>query len=463
MTARSPTSDSATSDIGPRRQLGLASAAAVVAGEAIAVGIFLTPAGMARALGSPFWLLLVWLAVGAITLGGALCFGELAGRFPRTGGQYVYLEAAFGRRVAFLFGWMSLLVLDPGLAAALATGLGSYAAVALDIPAATRLVALASIVSLCVLNALSIKIGAGVLRWITWLKFVTLAVVTVWALAFHLGSLSNFRPFVAQRPGSVPLTSALAAAIVGAFFAFGGWWDASKIAGEIRDPARVLPRAMVIGVTAVTAVYIMVSGVFVYLIPMDAVTSDETFVAQAGAVLFGPAGGVVLAAIVTACIFGSLSGFIMTAPRVYFAMAQDGLFLKPVARLHPRLGTPVAAIGIQGMMAACLIALGTFQEIVSYFMFAAVAFLGLTVGGLFLIRLRAADTGEIAIVRTPGYPLTPAIFLALITALLVLLAMENPAQALVGTLIVSMGVPVYRLFERNPQRRHGDTEAAEGG
>lgn len=449
-------------DITPRRQLGLASAAAVVAGEAIAVGIFLTPAGMARALGSPFWLLLVWVGMGAITLSGALCFGELAGRFPRTGGQYVYLEEAFGRRVAFLFGWMSLLVLDPGLAAALATGLGSYVAFALGMPDTTRLAAFAAIAMLCVLNALSVRIGAGILRWITWLKLMTLAVVTVWAFAFDLGSWSNFQPFVAQRPGSLPLTSAWAVAIVGAFFSFGGWWDVSKIAGELRDPARVLPRAMVAGVTAVTAVYIMVSGAFVYLIPMEAVTSDETFVAQAGEVLFGPAGAVVLAAIVAACILGSLSGFIMTAPRVYFAMARDGLFLKPVARIHPRLGTPVAAIAIQGLMAAGLIALGTFEEIVSYFMFTAIAFLGLTVGGLFLVRRHSANTPEASLVPTPGYPLTPAVFLALIAALLVLLALENPTRALVGILIVAAGVPVHRLIERGAQQPDRDPEAAEG-
>jgi len=430
-----------------RRELGLASATAAVAGEAIAVGIFLTPAGMARSLGSPMWLLLVWLAVGGMTLSGALSFGELAGRFPRTGGQYVYLEEAFGQRVAFLFGWMSLLVLDPGLAAALGTGLGSYAAYAFDWPAAaTKLIAVGVICTLCAINILSIRLTARLLRWMTGLKLGTLALLTAWAFASGAGSWSNFRPFVAQRPGALPLGGALAVAMVGAFFSFGGWWDVSKIAGEIRDPGRVLPRAMVLGVTAVTAVYVLVSAAFVYLIPMEAVTSDETFVAQAGEVLFGQAGGIVFAAIVAVCIFGSLAAFIMTAPRVYYAMARDGLFPKPVARIHPRLGTPAAAITIQGAMASILVGLGTFEEIVSYFMFAAVAFLGLTVAGLFVVRSGDGPAG--AAVRTPGYPLTPSIFLVLVVALLTLLAIENPVQALLGTLVVAAGAPVHALVFR---------------
>jgi APA family basic amino acid/polyamine antiporter len=428
------------------RQLGLASATAAVAGEAIAVGIFLTPAGMARSLGSPMWLLLVWLSVGLMTLSGALCFGELAGRFPRAGGQYVYLQEIFGRRTAFLFGWMSLLVLDPGLAAALSTGVSAYAGYAFQwSPHTVKLAAVAFIWSLCVLNILSIRFSAGFLRWITWIKFGTLALMTVWALAFGLGSWSNFTPFVAQRPGSLPLGPALGAAVVGAFFSFGGWWDVSKIAGEIRDPSRILPRAMVLGVTIVIAAYILVSGVFVYLVPMNAVTSDETFVAQAGEVLFGRIGGIVLALMVAVCILGGLAAFIMTAPRVYYAMARDGLFLRRVAHVHPRFGTPVAAIVIQGGMASVLIGLGTFEEIISYFMFPAVAFLGLTVAGLFVLARQEKATAALA---TRRYPLMAAVFLVLVVSMLALVGSRNPGQAVLGIGVVLAGAPIYSLAAR---------------
>src|SRR5450755_611277 len=334
-TAKTP--DTPTAHPVLRRQLGLASATAAVAGESIAVGIFLTPAGMAKALGSPLWMLLVWVAVGATTLSGALCYGELAARFPRDGGVYVYLQETFGRRIAFLYGWMCLLVLDPGLTAALALGLASYVTYVFPLLGiAVKLVAIAAIWTLCVLNILSIRVSAGVLRWTTWLKLALLVLLVVWAAVFRLGSWSNFVPFVAQHAGSSPLGPALAGALVGAFFSFGGWWDVTKIAGEVRDPAKNLPRAMTLGVLVVTAVYILVSAAFLYLVPLGKVTSDETFVAQAGTVLFGAAGGLIFAAVVIVCVLSSLSALIISAPRVYYAMAKDGLFLHGVARIHPR-------------------------------------------------------------------------------------------------------------------------------
>jgi basic amino acid/polyamine antiporter, APA family len=425
-----------------RRQLGLGSAAALVAGEAIAVGIFLTPAGMAKSLASPFWLLIVWLAVGAMTLSGALCYGELAGRYPSAGGAYVYLRECFGPRTAFLYGWMCLLVLDPGLTAAFATGFSAYAAYIFHwSPLLTRLGAIAAIWAICILNIFSTRISASFLRWITWLKFAVLATLTVWALVFRLGSWSNFVPFVAQRPGAMPLAPALGAAVVGAFFSFGGWWDAAKIAGEVRDPGRTLPRALVVGVLAVTTVYIVISAVFIYLVPIEKVASDGTFVAQAGEVLLGPAGGIIFAAIVAVCVLGSLAAFMMSAPRVYYAMARDGVFLKSVARVHPRFSTPARAIAIQGCIAAVLAALGTFEQIISYFFFVTVLFLGLTVAGLFVIRRKPQQTESI--ILTAGYPFTPIAFLALIGIMLILLAARHPREAALGCAVVVAGWPVY--------------------
>jgi APA family basic amino acid/polyamine antiporter len=434
-----------------RRELGLASATAAVAGEAIAVGIFLTPAGMAKSLGSPLWLLVVWLVVGAMTLSGAFCYGELAGRFPRSGGLYIYLREIFGRRIAFLYGWMCLLVLDPGLSAALAMGAAGYAAYIFHWSSslAVKLTAMAVIWALCFMNILSIRLSAGFLRWITWLKLGVLALLTVWAMAFRLGAWSNFVPFVARRPGSLPILPALAAGMVGAFFSFGGWWDVSKIAGEVRDPSRTLPRALLYGVLTVTSVYILVSMVFWYVVPLDKVTSDETFVAQAGEILFGQAGGIIFAAIVILCVVGGLAAFMMSAPRVYYAMAQDGLFLRSVARLHPKFNTPANAILIQGVIACVLVAVGSFQQIISYVIFAAVGFIGLAAAGLFVLRRRDKADGT-PVILAPGYPFTPIAFLLLIVILLVLIGVRNPREALFGALVLAAGLPVYEFFRRRP-------------
>jgi basic amino acid/polyamine antiporter, APA family len=428
-----------------RRQLGLLAVTALVVGEVIAIGIFLTPAGMARSLGSPFWLLIVWLLMGVMALSGALCYGELAARAPEAGGGYVYLREAYGPAVAFLYGWKCMLVMDPGITAALAVGLASYVGYALGIAGVSlKVIAVGAILALAWVNIAGLRFGSRLMQWLTALKLGALALIAGLALVLGAGSWSNFSPFIAQRAGSEPLAGALAAALVGAFFAFGGWWEIPKLAGEARDPARTLPRALAIGVAIITAIYIMTSAVFLYLVPLERVTSGETFAAQAGEALFGPAGGKVFAAIVIVAVFGSLLGLLMALPRVYYAMARDGVFLKSVAAVHPRFGTPARAIGIQAVLASILVALGTFNQIIAYFVFVTVLFVGLTVAGLFRLRRRAPDASY----RTWGYPFTPVLFLVLVALLLFLLGGHNPLQAALGVGIVALGAPVYFFLYR---------------
>ena len=427
------------------RQLGLLAVTALVVGEVIAIGIFLTPAGMAHSLGSPFWLLIVWLLMGFMALTGALCYGELAARVPEAGGGYVYLREAYGPGVAFLYGWKCLLVMDPGITAALAVGLASYVGYATGLAGASlKLVAIGTILVLAGVNAIGLRLGSGLMQWLTALKLGALGLITVLALVMQAGQWSNFVPFVAQRAGSDPLPGALAPALVGAFFAFGGWWEISKLTGEARDPARTVPRALALGVAIITAIYILTSAVFLYLVPLDRVTSGETFAAQAGEALFGAAGGKVFAVIVIVAVLGSLLGLLMALPRVYYAMARDRVFFKGVASVHPRFGTPARAIAIQAGIASVYVALGTFNQIIGYFIFITVLFVGLTVAGLFRIRRRA----PLASYSTWGYPVTPVLFLVMVAGLLVLLAGNNPVRAALGVGIVALGVPVYLLVFR---------------
>jgi APA family basic amino acid/polyamine antiporter len=241
-----------------------------------------------------------------------------------------------------------------------------------------------------------------------------------------------------------------------AFFAFGGWWDLSKLAGEVRDPAHTLPRALALGVLIVTLVYILTSAVFLYLVPLERVASAETFAAQAGEALFGQAGGRVFSSIVMISILGSLAGLIMAAPRVYYAMARDGVFLRAIAVLHPRFGTPARAITLQAALASLLVVLGTFNQIISYFIFVTVIFIALTVGAVFVLRrpqgLSSRQAGGLS-QQTPGYPVTPMIFLILVGLLLILLGGNNPVQAFLGVAVVAMGAPVYYLLFRNQLKR----------
>jgi basic amino acid/polyamine antiporter, APA family len=435
-----------------KRQLGLRAATALVIGEVIAVGIFLTPAGMAKSLGSPMLLLIVWMVMGLMALCGALCYGELAARFPEAGGGYVYLREAYGQKLAFLYGWKCFLVMDPGITAALAVGLSGYIGYLVALPPfGIKSFVVGIICAIAVVNIYGLRLGSRLMQFITAVKLGSLALIVLWAVFSRPGSMSHFMPFVAQRTGSEPLVAALAGALVAGFFSFGGWWDLSKLGGEVRDPVQTLPRAMAIGVLAVTAVYILTSAVFLYLVPLESVTSGETFAAQAGEALFGAAGGWVFSLIVIVSILGSLAGFMMAAPRVYYAMASDGVFFGFVSSVHPRFGTPVRAIVLQAVMALFLVTLGTFENIIAYFIFVTVLFIGLTVAAVFILRRRH---GELSQYRIAGYPVTPLFFLIMVTILLVLLGANSTRQAVLGLGVVALGVPVYHLFFQ----RHSRTE-----
>lgn len=422
-----------------KRQFGLWTAAALIVGQVIGVGIFLTPVGMAKSVGSPFWLLAIWLVMGAMTLSGALCYGELAARFPEAGGSYVYLREIYGKAVAFLYGWMALLVLDPGLTATFAVGLAGYAAYLFPLsPAGQQVLAIASILIIGSINLLGARIGANFLKILTVLKIGTLLFIVFYGFLGGFGDWGNFRPFFAV-PSDV--FGALAGGLVGAFFAFAGWWEVTRIAGEIENPAVNLPKSLIVGVAAITVIYVLTSAVFFYLVPVSQVADNAAFAAQAGEVLFGRAGGVIFALIVVVSVLGTLFAYLMASPRVYYAMARDGLFFKSFGELHPRFGTPHRATLIQIVLASILVLSGTFEQIISYFFFVVVFFIALTVAGLFKIR-----KSEFGGYKTFLFPFTTVFFLLVTAFVLLLIAMQNPLQSFLGVAVVLAGLPVYVLL-----------------
>jgi APA family basic amino acid/polyamine antiporter len=395
---------------------------------------------MAKALASPFWLLVVWLAMGVMTFCGALSYSALACRYPETGGSFVYLQRAFGPRVGFLYGWMCMAVMDPGLCAALATGLASYVAYLLPLsPMAQKAFAVGTVLAIAALNVIGTRVSAALLNAVTWVKIAILLVLPLWAVVARAGDVQNFFPFVAQRAGGAPLAGALAGALIGAFFSFGGWWEVSRVAGEVREPAKTLPKALLGGVLLVLIIYIAISAVFIYLVPLGAVGDGQAFVAQMGAKLFGPRGGVVLAAIVALSIVSSLAAFMMAVPRVYFAMAKEGAFVRQLAEVSPRFGTPARAIVLQAALATVLIVAGNFEQIIAYFIFTAVLFLGLTVTSVFPLYRR----GEL--IRGFGQPYAAVTFLIFVAVLLVLLAAGRPRESAAGLVVTAAGALFFRL------------------
>jgi APA family basic amino acid/polyamine antiporter len=428
----------------PPRLLGLVPATCLIVGQVVGIGIFLTPAEMAQGLGAPGLVHAMWVLMGTMALCGALCYGELASRFPEAGGAYVYLREGWGEGAAFLYGWKCLLVMDPGITAALAAGLAEYVVyLRPDLPGGTRAVALAAIAVLALVAALGTRLAAGTLVGLTGVKLSVLAVIVAWGFVAadpaNAHALASFRRY----PSAPPLLPALAGGFVAAFFSFGGWWEAARMAGEVRDPRRTLPRAFVAGIGIVTLAYMLTSAVFMALVPPAEAGSATAFAARVGERLFGPAGGTVLALAVVVSVAGSLAAVLLGSPRTYVALAHDGLFPEGLARLHPRLGTPVLATAVQAILASVLVLLGTFEDIVAYFVFVTVAFIAASVAALYRLPPPAPDA-----FRAPARRFTPAVFVALCLVLLVLLLAGKPRQALLGVVVVTAGVPVYAALRR---------------
>lgn len=422
-----------------KRQFGLWTAVAVIIGQVIGVGIFLVPAGMAKSVGSPAWLFGIWAMVGLMTLCGALCYAELASRFPEAGGSYVYLREAYGRGSAFVYGWMVLLVLDPGLTAIFGVGFASYASFIFDLTNTGQIVlAIGTVLLVGMLTICGTSIGAGFLRVLTIVKVGTLLFIVVFGFASGTGNWANLTPFFSSPPD---VFGALAGGLVAAFFAFAGWWEVTRITGEIVNPERNAPRTLVLGIIGLSIIYVLTSAVFMYLVPLSAVENDEAFAALAGQAMFGPIGGKIFAMIVCISVIGTLFAYLLVSPRVYYAMANDGLFFRKVGELHPRFGTPYLAIAIQMGLASILILTGGFNEILGYFFFVVILVIGITVAGLHRVR-----RAEISGYQTPLYPLPLLIYLVLTAVVLFFVGMRNPLQTAVGLAVVSAGIPVYHLL-----------------
>lgn len=418
-------------------------ATCLIVGQVVGIGIFLTPAEMARGLGASGLVYAMWLLAGFMAMTGALSYGELASRFPEAGGAYVYLREAWGERLAFLYGWKCLLVMDPGVTAALAAGLAAYVAYLVPMDERGRKITAALVIlAVAALTVLGTRLAAGALVLVTALKLAILAVIIVWGIASGGLAWGRLAPSFARYAGALPLLPALAGGFVSAFFSFGGWWEAARMAGEVRDPQRTLPRAFVLGIAIVTTVYVLTSAIFLGLVPPGDAGSADAFAGRVGERLFGPAGGTVLALGVLVSVVGSLGAVMLASPRLYLALARDGLFPARLARLHPDLGTPAVAIAVQATLAVVLVGLGTFGDIVAYFVFVTVAFIAASVAALF--RLPPAARGF----RTPFRRVVPAVFVGLSVLLLALLLMGKPKQALLGVAVVALGAPVYASLRR---------------
>jgi len=414
-----------------------------VIGGIIGGGIFRTPASVAERVGSPTLILAAWVAGGVVALIGALCFAELGQRRPRAGGGYVYLRETWGPLPAFLYGWALLLVIASGAIAAIAVTFAEYTLALTGLPARFTLpLAIAAILFVSAVNYLGVRPGAMVQNLFTLLKLAALAALVVIGLAAGL-------PPAAPPPPGAP--TAFGAALVPILFTYGGWQQTNFIAEEMVDAERNLPRALVLGVSAVVVIYLLANLAYLNVLGAAGLATSTAPAADAMRKVLGPAGGTLIAAGIAASTFGFLNLVILVTPRVFQAMAADGVFFPRLARLHPVHRTPAAAIGLQAVWASALALSGSFSQLVDYVAFADWIFFGLTVAGLFVYRSRDRRLGIAAprrAFRTPGYPWTPGLFVAAAVFVVASSIAANPRNALIGAGLLALGVPAYLYWNR---------------
>ena len=440
--------------VGYARRLGLFSGTMAVIGGIIGAGIFRTPATVAERVGSPALVLTTWITGGIIALIGALCFGELGQRRPKAGGGYVYLREAWGPLPAFLYGWALLLVIATGAIAAVAVTFADYGLALAGLSARHAVpVAVGAIVLLSGVNWVGVRPGAVTQNVLTLLKLGALTALIVVGLSAAVPVAGPPPP--SSSPGGWPGAAAsLGAALVPVLFTYGGWQQTNFLAEEIVEPERNLPRALVLGVAAVIAVYLLVNLAYLRVLGPAGLAASTAPAADAMMSLLGPTGGTLIAAGIAVSTLGFLGLVILVTPRVLQAMAADGVFFPRLARLHPVYRTPTAAIALQGAWAIALTLTGTFGQLVDYVAFADWIFFGLTVGGLFVYRARERAQGVAGSgFRVPGYPWTPALFVAAALYVVLSSVLANLRNAAMGMALLALGIPVYGYWRARSARR----------
>ncbi|PYP12565.1 MAG: amino acid transporter [Gemmatimonadetes bacterium] len=438
------------------RRLGFWSAVAVLVGSTIGGGIFRTPAVIAERVPAPLPMFGVWVLGGLLALCGALTYAELAALFPRSGGVYVYIREGFGRLPAFLFGWTELVLIRASALGAIATPFAEYLLRSIGRDPAlpenaglVHYVAAAAVAVTAALNYYGVRWSALVLNLTTGAKYAALLLLVLLAVLVGHGDPGHFTAAVG------PVTPALfGLALVSVLWAYDGWGDLSFVGGEVRDPERNLPRALVVGTVAIIAIYLLVNAAYLYLLPLGQMARSPLVAADAAQAVLGRIGVGAVTVVVMLATFSTLVGSILTAPRIFFAMADDGLFFRAIAKVHPQYQTPSAAIVLTACLGIGFVLIRTFEQLADQFVVAIFPFYALAAAAVFVLRRRRPDVPRP--VRVLGYPLVPLLFVLASFLILGNALWAHPRETGFAFLIILLGVPVYyrwirgRRAERRP-------------
>lgn len=444
------------------RGLSLLDSVLLLASGIIGSSIFLTAKDIAGPLPQPALFLGVWVLGGVISLFGCVAFAELGSMFPDSGGQYVYLREAYGELVAFLYGWMLFSVANGGSIAALAVAAAAYTGQIIPVISQehvvfsfagvvisrAHVVALVLITVLTWVNVIGLRRGAILQNVSTWTKFTAMAAFVVLGFAVGKGHWGNFSSHgvglsMSLTPGQ--FMSAMGVALIAVFWAYDGWVYITWVAGEVKEPRRNVPLAMVLGILAVGAIYVSMSMTYVYAMPVSEIAKHETIAHAAAAVLFSPRAAIWLSATIAISCFSAAATCTLSGARVYMAMAQDGVFFKRMAVIHPKWRTPAFSLIGQGIWAALLTLSGRYDQLYTYVMYGMVLSYTLTVIGLFILRWKRPDIPRPY--RCTGYPWLPAIYVLVTAGWVLNMIVTRPTEAFWGTTIVLIGVPGYLYWK----------------
>ena len=432
----------------------------IVMGGIVGAGIFINPYVVAQQVHTPLLILAAWIVGVLIALAGAFIYAELAARMPDVGGQYAYLREAYHPAIAFLYGWVLLLVIQTGGMAAVSITFARYLLDLTGAHAPDWLIGAVALGVLTIVNCRGVKQGSAVQSALMVMKIVAIAAL-IFCGVFLLGRPSQFalRP-LAGEPPTFHLLSMFGASMVPVLFAYGGWQTANFIGGEIRDPRRNLPRGLLIGVCGVIALYVGVSFVCVRALGPAGLAHTETPASAVMRIALGETGSKLIAVGIAISTLGFLSQSILSAPRVYFAMADDGLFFRAVARINPRTRVPALAIVLQSLWTMVIAVSGRYEQILNYVVSMDFIFFGLTATCIFVFRRRdlhgaphLPDFGGCGSYRVPGHPVTTALFVAACWLVVANTMYRYPGNSLVGMTILAAGVPVYFVWSRRSSRR----------
>ena len=434
------------------RILGFTDVMGILVGTVIGSGIFIVPAAMAGYVQSPVLLLAVWVVGGALTFFGALAFSELGAAFPQAGGMYVYLREAYGKPLAFLFGWTLFLVIDSGAIATLSMAFASKYLPQFTGPLsllATRSIAASLIAALIAVNCLGTRWGARLQNVLMFIKFAAILAVSVGILAIAKGNPAGF---------TSPASPAMSAALIGGFglalqralWAYKGWEVVSFSAGEIQQPERNLPLGLLAGSLLIIALYLAANLAYLYVLPFDRLIASTRVASDAMLAAGFDLGATVLGVVILFSITGAANGNLLTAPRVFFAMARDGIFFERFGRIHPRFLTPHVSILATGAWAIVLSFSGTFEQLADYVVFGQWIFFGLTVAAVMVLRRTRPDLARPY--RTWGYPVTPVLFVLAAVFIAGNALVNQFWNAMAGLGIILAGIPAYLFWARGTKR-----------